>query len=40
MQPKFANSSISTIEVIINSILVGFDQKKQFFWGVVLVPVQ
>ena len=39
MRPKFANSSISTIEVIINSILVEFDQKKQFFWGVVLVPV-
>ena len=35
-------SSISMGEVIIASILQGFDQKKQnhFFWGVFLVQVQ
>ena len=37
---KFGNSTISMREVIITSILDGFDQKKQFFWGVVLVHVQ
>ena len=31
MWPKFGNSSISVREVIIPSILQGFDQKKQFF---------
>ena len=40
MWPKFGNSSISMREVIIISILKGFDQKKQFFWGVLLVKVQ
>ena len=33
MRPKFGNTSISTIEVIINSVLVAFDQKKQFVKG-------
>ena len=37
MWPKFGNSSISVREVIITSILSGFDQKNFFFWGVVLV---
>ena len=37
---KFGGSTISMREVIITSILDGFDQKKQFFWGVVLVHVQ
>ena len=40
MWPKFGNSSISMREVIITSILLGFDQKNRFFWGVVLVEVQ
>ena len=31
--PKFDNSSISMIEVIITTILYGFDQKNRFFWG-------
>ena len=35
MWPKFGNSSISLREVIIASILKGFDQKNRFFWGVV-----
>ena len=30
--PKFDNSSISMIEVIITTILYGFDQKNRFFW--------
>ena len=30
---KFSNSSISKREVIINSILLGFDQKNRFFEG-------
>ena len=30
---KFGNSSISTSEVIITSILWGFDQNHSFFWG-------
>ena len=33
------NSSISLREVIIASILKGFDQKNRFFWGVVLVQL-
>ena len=33
MWPKFGNSSISTREVIITSILSGFDQKSQFLEG-------
>ena len=37
--PKFGNSSTSMREVIITSILFGFDQKNHFFWGVVLVKV-
>ena len=37
---KFAKYSISMTEVIITSILEGFDQKKQFFWGVFLVQIQ
>ena len=40
MWSKFGNSSISMREVIIISILLGFDQKNHFFWGVVLVHVQ
>ena len=35
--PKFGNSSISTKEVIVTPILLGFDQKTHFFWGVVLL---
>ena len=38
--PKFGNSSNSMREVIINSILQGFDQKNEFFWGVLLAQVQ
>ena len=37
---KFGNYSISLREVIITSILEGSDQKKQFFWGLLLVQVQ
>ena len=37
MWPKFGNSSISMREVITTSILQGYDQKKQLFWGVLLV---
>ena len=33
MWPKFGNCSISTREVIITSILYGFDQKSHFFEG-------
>ena len=40
MWPKSGNSSISVREVIIASTLWGFDQKNDFFWGVVLVQVQ
>ena len=40
MWPKFGNSSISMREVIIRSILQGFDQKKQFFRGALLIEVQ
>ena len=40
MWPKFGNSRICIREVIITSILQGFDQKNRFFWGVVLVQVQ
>ena len=40
MWPKFGNSTISVREVIITSILWGFDQKNRFFWGVVLVRAQ
>ena len=40
MWPKFGNSSISMGEAIITSILHGFDQKNQFFGGVLLVEVQ
>ena len=38
--PKFCCSSISVREVIIYSILWGFDQKNCFFWGLVLVQAQ
>ena len=31
MSPKFGNFSISTREVVITSILSGFDQKNVFF---------
>ena len=31
MSPKFGNSSISLTEVIVNSIIKGFDQKNHFF---------
>ena len=37
---KSGNYSISLREVIITSISEGFDQKKQFFWGVFLVQIQ
>ena len=40
MWPKFCNSSICIREVIITSILLGFDQKNRFFLGVTLVQVQ
>ena len=40
MWPKFGNSSICIKEVIITSILYGFDQKNRLFWGVALVQVQ
>ena len=40
MWPKFGNSSISMSEVIITSILQGYDQKKQSFWGVLFFQVQ
>ena len=40
MWRKFRNSNFSLREVIIISILWGFDQKNCFFWGVVLVQVQ
>ena len=40
MWPKFGNSSTSMREVIITSILKGFDQKNHFFCRVVLVQVQ
>ena len=40
MWPKFGNSTISMKEVIISSILYGFDLKNQFFWGVLIVQVQ
>ena len=32
MWPKFDNSSISIREVIVTSILQGFNQKKTLFW--------
>ena len=38
--PKFGNSSISMREVIIISILKGFDQKNNFFCGAFLVQGQ
>ena len=37
---KFGNSSTSMREVIFTSILQEFDQRKRYFWGVVLVQVQ
>ena len=40
MWPKFGNSDISIREVIMASISLGFDQKKHFFWEVLLVQVQ
>ena len=40
MWPQFGNSGISMREDIINSILLGFDQKNHFFWGDVLVQAQ
>ena len=40
MWPKFGNCSISMKQVIITSILKGFNQKNQFFWGVLLFQVQ
>ena len=40
MWPKFGNSSVSLKEIIITSILWGFDQNKQVFCGVLLVEVQ
>ena len=38
--PKFDISSISMRKVIITSILYGFGQKNQFFWGVLLIQAQ
>ena len=38
--PKFGNSSIFIREVIITSIVLGFDHKNQFFEGILLVQVQ
>ena len=40
MWPKFGHSSISMREVIVTSTIKGFDQKKQFFWGLLLIEVQ
>ena len=40
MGAKFGDSSIAMREVIVTSILYGFDQKTLYFWGVVLVQVQ
>ena len=40
MWPKFGNSSTSMGECIINPNLWRFDQKKNFFWRVVLVQIQ
>ena len=40
MWPKFGNCWISMREVIITSILQGFDQKNQFFERVILVQFQ
>ena len=40
MWPEFGNSNISIREVIITSIVQGFDQFYCFFWGVVLVQAQ
>ena len=37
MCPKFGNCSISMREIIITSVLYGFDQKKQVFWVMRLV---
>ena len=38
--PKFDNTSTSMREVIITSTLWGFNQKKHFFCGMVLVQVR
>ena len=40
MWPKFGNYGISMKELIITSIVEGFDRKKPFFWRMVLVQVQ
>ena len=40
MWPKFGNSCISMREVIITSILQGFDLKKHFFSRVLFIQVQ
>ena len=40
MWTKFDNSSISMTEIIITTILWGFEQKNRFFRGVLLVEVQ
>ena len=40
MWPMFGYFSTFVREVIITQILYGFDQKKRFFWRVVLVQVQ
>ena len=40
MWPKFGDCSISTREVNISLILLGFVQKKALFCGVALVQVQ
>ena len=38
--PNFGKFSIFMREVIIVQILYRFDQKNQFFWGMVLIQVQ
>ena len=40
MWPTFGNSSVSMGKVIIALVLLGLDQKKQYFWGVLLTEVQ
>ena len=40
MWPKYGNSKISMREVIITSVLKGFDQKQHLFWGVIFIQVQ
>ena len=39
MWPNFGTSRVSTREIFLTSIVQAFDQKKQIFWGVLLVQV-